>query len=112
MFREIPLTEAERVIDVADHRADACDDLPQVVAGDAKRFAPIGEFFRNIDIDAPQMCCIRRSRVGCHKGSSFRNRDWMFWRNAFSARSKVDEHLGSNEDGWLDSHKSMAGCEK
>ena len=106
MLGKIPLAEAERVIDVADHWADARDDLPQVVAGDAKRFAPIGEFFRNIDIDAPQMCCVRQSRVSCHKGSSFLIGDWM---GSFAHRPKADEHRGPNEGDWRDRRKPMAG---
>jgi hypothetical protein len=80
-----------------------------VVAGDAKRFAPIGEFFRNIGIDAPQMCCVRRSRVSCHKGSSFLIEDWM---GSFALRTEADEHRGSNEGDWRYWRKSMADCGK
>jgi len=52
MLGKIPFAKTESVVDVADHWTNARNDLAQVIARDAKRFAPIGKFFGNIDIDA------------------------------------------------------------
>lgn len=66
MFGEIPLTKSECVVDVADHRADSRHDLTQVICGHAKGLAPIGEFFRDIDIDASQMRPFRMCWIAWH----------------------------------------------
>jgi hypothetical protein len=74
IFWEVRFTKAEGVIDVADHRSDACDDLAEVIRGHPEGLAPTSEFLRRIDIDAPQMRPFRMFWLGWHYLSSKRYR--------------------------------------